>query len=206
MALAERTVNPLERSLRQASSDLAELGHRFAVVGGLAVSTWAEPRLTRDADLAVAVANDTEAESLVAALGDRGYSLIAAVEQTATGRLGTVRLVRREDGDGVVVDLLFASTGVEHEIGDGAVLTAVIPGLVLPVASVGHLIAMKLLARDDRHRPTDADDLTSLALAATDHDWEIARGAASLIEQRGYGRGRDLIGALSALRTATSRN
>jgi Nucleotidyl transferase AbiEii toxin, Type IV TA system len=160
-------VTPLERSLRRAARDLNELGHQFAVVGGLAVSTWAEPRLTRDADLAVAVADDSSAELLVAELLARGYSLLAAVEQTATGRLGTVRLVRHDDGDGVVVDLLFASSGIEREVVGDAIFTSVIPGLVLPVAAVGYLIAMKLLARDDRSRPNDADDLAGLASVIT---------------------------------------
>ncbi len=54
--MASRAVNPLERSLRSACSELTDLGRRFAVVGGLAVSTWAEPRLTCVADVAVAVA------------------------------------------------------------------------------------------------------------------------------------------------------
>lgn len=37
----------------------------FALVGGLAVSARTEPRFTRDADLAVALASDAEAEALI---------------------------------------------------------------------------------------------------------------------------------------------
>jgi hypothetical protein len=37
----------------------------FALVGGLAVSIRTEPRFTRDADLAVALANDAEVEALI---------------------------------------------------------------------------------------------------------------------------------------------
>jgi hypothetical protein len=186
-------VNPLEQSLRSAASDLALLGRSFAVVGGLAVSTWAEPRLTRDADLAVVVADDTDAELLVAKLRERGYRVLAAVEQVATGRLGTVRLVGESgDGDGIVTDLLFASSGIEDEIVEQAISTMVVPGLVLPVACVGHLIAMKLLARDDRRRPADADDLAALSVVATERDWAVAGTAVGLIVDRGFGRGRDL--------------
>jgi Nucleotidyl transferase AbiEii toxin, Type IV TA system len=186
-------VNPLERSLRSAASDLTQLGRSFAVVGGLAVSTWAEPRLTRDADLAVAVDDDSDAELLVAKLRERGYRVLAAVEQIATGRLGTVRLVGESgSGDGIVTDLLFASSGIEAEIVEHAISTMVVPGFVLPVACVGHLIAMKLLARDDRHRPADADDLAALAVVATEHDWGVAASSVGLIVDRGFGRGRDL--------------
>ena len=58
-------MNALERSLRQVTSELQRLHREFAVVGGLAVSARAEPRLTRDADLAVAVDSDDDAEGLV---------------------------------------------------------------------------------------------------------------------------------------------
>lgn len=55
-------VTSVEQQLRQAASDLGKIGARFAVVGGLAVSARAEPRMTRDADFAVAVVSDHEAE------------------------------------------------------------------------------------------------------------------------------------------------
>ena len=74
-----------------------------------------------------------------------------------------------------------------------------LPGLILPVASVGDLIAMKLLARDDRQRPTDADDLRALREVATDADWETAQIAVASIEARGYARQRDLQTALNLL-------
>ena len=40
----------------------------FALIGGLAVSARTEPRFTRDADFAVALAGDAEAEALMNAL------------------------------------------------------------------------------------------------------------------------------------------
>ena len=94
--------------------------------------------------------------------------------------------------------LLFASCGIEPEIVAAAV--AVVRDLVLPVACVGHLIAMKLLARDDRRRPLDADDLFSLRRIANDQDWDVAEVAVELITDRGYARGRQLRPALRLLR------
>jgi hypothetical protein len=61
-------VTSLEGALRQIHLDLTEANVSFALVGGLAVSARAEPRFTRDADLAVAVARDAEAEALIRAL------------------------------------------------------------------------------------------------------------------------------------------
>ena len=102
----------LERALAAAADDIAAEGKRFALVGGLAVSVRAEVRFTRDVDLAVAVDNDTEAESLVYALKSRGYTTVASVEHEAQSRLATIRL---RSPQGVKVDLLFASSGIEAE-------------------------------------------------------------------------------------------
>ena len=49
--------------LRQAAADLDAIGARWAVIGGLAVAFRAEPRFTKDVDVAVAVADDREAET-----------------------------------------------------------------------------------------------------------------------------------------------
>ena len=79
-------MTPLEQSLRQAVADLCDLGCSFALVGGLAVSVRAEPRMTRDADLAVAAETDAQAEHVVLQLQQRGYVVSALVEEVATGR------------------------------------------------------------------------------------------------------------------------
>lgn len=65
----------LHRALVRLSSDLAEHSGGFALVGGVAVSVRAEPRLTRDLDVAVAVSDDAEAEELVRSLVARGYEV-----------------------------------------------------------------------------------------------------------------------------------
>lgn len=186
----------VEQQLRKAASDMNRIGAKFAVVGGLAVSARAEPRMTRDTDLAIAVQSDEEAESVVLAMQRIGYSVLAVVEQDATGRMSTVRL---ETDGSVIIDLLFASSGIEQDIVERSTRISIIPGLVLPVASTGDLIAMKLLARDDRQRPTDADDLRALREVATEVDWETAQVAVNAIQERGYARQRNLIAALEEL-------
>ena len=138
----------------------------------------AEPRLTRDVDVALSVVDDADADAdaeyVINALRGRGYEVLAIVEQEAAGRLSTVRLIRRGDEAGLVTDLLFASSGVEPEIVEAADDVEVLPGLELPVATIGHLIVMKLLARNDRRRPNDADELRALATEAMPADWEQA--------------------------------
>jgi hypothetical protein len=193
-------VNALERSLVAVAADLRAIEARFALVGGLAVAVRSEPRLTRDVDLAVAVRSDREAEHVVHELVRRGYAVVATVEQGATGRLATARLTGSTSDPGIVIDLLFASAGIEPEIVAAAEEIEILPKLTLPVASIGHLIAMKLLARDDRQRPTDADDLRALAHDASAADWRQAADAIELIQVRGYHRDRDLASALTVLR------
>lgn len=132
--------------------------------------------------------------------GHRGYRVQALVEQEATARLATTRFFPPgEDPAGVVLDLLFASSGIEAEVVGSADVLHVLPGVQVAVASLAHLIALKVLSRDDRTRPQDAVDLVALSRAATPADLEEARRAAHLIVQRGFGRGRDLVAAVDAL-------
>ncbi len=197
--MATHDLTGLETALRRLVGDMQDSSVRFALVGGLAISVRAEPRLTRDADVAVSVGDDREAEAVVHRLVEGGYLPGAVLEQEGTGRLATVRLTHH-DRPGIMVGLLFASCGIEPEIVSLADDLEVLPGLVVPVARTGHLIAMKLLARDDRRRPTDADDLLALADIADADDWSLASSAVLLITERGYGRGRDLAAALAGLR------
>lgn len=194
-------MNAVVDALARADRTMRKLGARYAVIGGLAVAERAEPRFTKDADLAVAVRNDEEAESLVFALQREGYHVFALLEQEVTGRLATVRL-QPDDGSVYVLDLLFASSGIEPEVVAAADLRTLVPGLTVPVATVGHLIVLKLLARDDRRRPNDADDLRALREVAVEADWAEAERAAALVHERGFDRGRDLLAALSELRAA----
>ena len=197
-------MNLLEAALRRIASDLQRHHRLWALVGGFAVSARAEPRFTRDIDAAVMVENDADAEGLVRALIADGYELLAAVEQDETGRLATVRLSSPPGGE-VVVDLLFASSGIEPEIARSAEPTEIVPGLTLPIATTGHLIALKLLARDDQSRPQDLTDLRALRAVATPEDLAAAERAARLISSRGFNRGRDLTAALKEVGESPNR-
>jgi len=183
-----------EAALRRIVADLRELGRRFALVGGLAVSARTEP-----ADLAVLVADDRDAEALVRDLQARGWRVVAAVEQNVAGRLATVRLaLAGADVRGAVVDLLFASSGIEPEVVAAADRIEAVPGFTVPVARLGHLIALKVLARDDRTRPQDRVDLAALLTQADAAALGEAREALTLVARRGFQRGRDLLAGLDA--------
>lgn len=142
----------------------------------------------------MAVRNDLEAEQLVHALQGCGYAVVALVEQTHAKRLATARLRKvRGPGADVIVDLLFASSGIEPEIVKQATRVRLLPGLEMKVARVGHLIATKVLARDDRARPQDWDDLRALLAVADSEERAMALASLKLIEVRGFHRERSLI-------------
>jgi hypothetical protein len=195
-------VTPLSRPeavLRRIVTDLRALDRRFALVGGLAVSARTEPRFTRDADLAVSVTGDADAETLVSSLQARGWRVVAALEQDAAGPLASTRLaIDGQDIRGAVVDLLFASSGIEPEIVADADVIDAVPGFTVAVARLGHLIALKVLARDDRTRPQDRVDLAALLSRADSAALANARSALALVTERGFHRRRDLLAALEA--------
>jgi predicted nucleotidyltransferase len=89
-----------------------------------------------------------------------------------------------------VVNVLFATAGIEPEIVAAAEVLEVLPGIHMPVAAAGHLVALKLLARDDDTRSQDAADLRALRAALEPADRAAARTAAELIVDRGFARGR----------------
>ena len=184
----------LFEALDQILARLEERRVKSALLGGLAISAWTEPRFTRDVDLAVAVRTDSEAERLVHDLSRHGYALLATVEQTAAGRMAaTARLSPPGEGhEGMVVDLLFASSGIEPEIVDAAVELDIGASTPVRVARAGHLVALKLLAHDPATRPQDAIDLSALRGMLDSNETERAHEACELIMQRGYARGRDL--------------
>jgi hypothetical protein len=186
-------VASVESALRAAVADLNATGVSWALVGGLAVSARAIPRFTKDLDFAIAVANDAEAEDVVHRLRARDYHPVEVLEQDYVKRLSGVRLAR--GGSDVVVDLLFASSGIENEVVASADPLEVLPSLTIPVATTADLIALKVLAG----RSQDLTDLGYLIPMATPADLDHARKAVKLIHARGFNRDQDIAADLEQL-------
>jgi hypothetical protein len=92
-----------------------------------------------------------------------------------------------------------ASSGIEPEVVAAASPVEFVPGLWVPVAQIGHLIALKVLSRNDDIRPQDLVDLRALIVEATPDDLTTARAALNLIAERGYDRGKSLQADFDAL-------
>jgi hypothetical protein len=69
---------------------------------------------------------------------------------------------------------------------------SVIPDVDLPVATAGHLLALKVLAA----RPQDLVDAQNLLLEMDDGERQRAKQAARLIQERGFARQKDLVATL----------
>lgn len=184
----------LQRALIELEADLRALDVDWALIGGLAVAVRAEPRQTRDLDIAVAVQDDGEAEHLFRDLVSRGYRQFQnPLEQEDVGRLATIRL--ESLAAGVVIDVMCASSGVESEIVAAADLVELFDEFSAPVARTGHLLALKALAG----REIDHFDFRNLLAESTERDVALARETVELIERRGYSRAKPLRGELERL-------
>lgn len=152
-------------------------------------------RFTRDVDIAVRVASDAEAEALVHALGGRGYRAVASVEHETQKRLATVRLL---SADGVKVDLLFASSGLEPEIVDRAVTVDLGVAGDVPVARSEELLSMKVLSMNDE-RLQDRIDAQQLLRHNPTIDLASVRQNLALVHDRGFDRDQNLGTKLAGL-------
>lgn len=126
----------------------------------------------------------------------RGWSIDDQFEQEETKELATIRFCHWKHKD-ILVDLLFASSGIETEVVQLAEYIEVFPNINVRVARIGHLIALKLLSETKR-RSQDTTDLNKLLEEANIEEIELAKEACSLITERGYHRGRDLLKRLQA--------
>ncbi len=183
----------LRAVLAAADEVLGGVSSPWCVVGGLAVAVRTTARFTVDVDLVVPVVDDRAGEAVTRAFLRSGFALVAAREHEATGRLAAVRLER---GPGEELDLLFALTGIEAVIVKAAEPVEILPERVARTATLGHLVAMKLLSVDDA-RPRDEQDLVALFRRCDEVERRRVVAALAAIEAEGCHRGRDLLGLLA---------
>lgn len=180
----------LQEALLRLEADLRALGVRWALVGGMAVSFRARPRVTLDVDVAIPITAEADQDNLVRELRGRGYQGPFTLPRNQPVRF--VRLLapnRRTEG--VFVDLLFELSGVERDVVELAQNGSVFPDLRVPIATTGHLLALKVLA----NREKDQDDIRALLESARREDIELARRALDLMSKRDFERleNRDLL-------------
>ncbi len=185
-------MNDLEVAAKEIVGWLQSRKIAYALIGGLAVSFRTLERFTKDIDLAVAVESDLRAEEIVREMRLYGYQVHSLLEQTKHGRITTVRLTKAT-AQGVLIDLLFASSGIESEVAADSEPIEIFPSLFIRTATLPSLLALKVLAADPNSRPQDAIDIKHLLLDATTGDLMRTEDLLRLIELRGYHRGKNLL-------------
>lgn len=164
---------------------------KYALVGGLAVSFRTIERATRDIDLAIAAKDDQEAEQIIYALKNLGFSPDVLINHKKHNRIATIRLLS-QGRDGFYLDLLFASSGIEEEIIQLAGKIEILPKISIKVASISGLIALKILSANEDDRIQDLVDLKNLFSSANSQDLLESQNLLRLITQRDFNRNKDL--------------
>lgn len=130
----------LVRSVAGLQRRFAEAGVPSVVIGGLAVSVWGVPRLTRDADLKVLLRRDERARVL-ALLAD--LTPLHADPDEAFRRQG---LAFFQDADSTRIDVMLAETSFDETAIGRARAIEMQPGLEVHVCSAEDLIVYKLVS------------------------------------------------------------
>jgi hypothetical protein len=192
--------------LRRIVSDFEAIKMPWCLVGGLGLSAYAEPRTTKDIDIVVSVSDESALGAVVGKLEGLGYgSPHFLVRMDPMQRLGYRMMVPSDREYSLPLDILSSTCGIENEIVSSAVNIEILPGLFLPIALRGHILAMKILSQNEYDRIQDKADVRALLGEASDADLDVARKALSLITERGYNRGKDLNAELNSAIVARNR-
>lgn len=124
-----------------------------AVIGGIAVAVWGEPRVTRDVDIKVLLGRDA-APRLLEAIG-HDYTPLQADPLAALARSGVLFV---QDAHGTRLDLLLSDVSFDAEAIQRARKVTLQPGLVASVCSPEDLIIYKLISTRQR----DQDDVEGI--------------------------------------------
>lgn len=139
----------LFRSIQTLQQRLDEAGIPSMVIGGVAVGTWGDPRVTRDVDLKVLLGRQ-DADRLLALLSPDYVSLLP--DPYLALRKQAVLFV--EDHAGVRLDLLLAETPYDIEAIRRGRDVEVAPDVTIRLCSPEDLIIYKMILT----RPRDHED------------------------------------------------
>lgn len=147
-------MNPQLEAAWELGQFLTLNGLAYAIIGGIAVQKWGEPRFTRDVDLTVAYPLTTGSAEFVRLVTAQFPSRSA--DPVAFAR--TTRMLLVTASNGVEVDLSLALPGYEDDLLARAVDYEVAPGKTVRLCSAEDLIIHKAVAG----RPQDLYDIQSV--------------------------------------------
>jgi len=158
---------PLAAAIADVASWLREGAGRGAIIGGVAASVLARPRVTRDIDCVV-MANEDDVQTLLESAAR--FRLVPRVEDPAGFARETRILLLRHQPSAVDIDVSLGMLAFEADLVARAVTTD-IAGARAPVATPEDLIVMKAVAG----RPQDIVDIEGLLKRHPDLDLDRVR-------------------------------
>ncbi len=143
-------MNPPFAATAELHAFLTEHHIPYAIIGGIAVQVWGEPRATQDLDLTIAVPVE-KAEAVVDLLLSRFPARIADAAEFARQK----RVLLLHASNGVPVDVSLGLPGYEDEMISRAKSVSLTPSIEVRVCSPEDLLIHKAVAG----RPIDILDL-----------------------------------------------
>ena len=152
-------MNKRERAAWEVHEFLVGLGVPYAVIGGMAVQHWGEPRFTQDVDVTVTAPLD-DPDRLIRDILRRFPSRVE--DAISFARRNRVILIRA--GNGCNIDISLALPGYEDEVMRRVVNYEIAPGKVIRLCSAEDLIIHKAVAG----RPQDVRDIEGVVYRQRD--------------------------------------
>jgi hypothetical protein len=155
--MPSRASRPAVVELLAAFADvMRSRGWRWYVFGAQAVVAYGRPRMTADVDVTVDLAGDSQPD-LIRALTQSGFEERIELDSAFVRRSHLLPLAH--SATGVPVDVVVSQPGLQEEF-----LACSVPvdigGVTVPLVSVEHLVAMKVLAG----RRKDLEDVRGVLL------------------------------------------
>ena len=132
----------------------------YAIIGGLAVQYWGEPRLTVDVDMVVVIPNGEEEAFCRSAIEKFTPRISNAVEFAVQNRILLLHAP-----NGCPFDISFGLSGYEDDMLKRIVSYEIVPGQQVFLCSAEDLIIHKAIAG----RPRDIDDMKGIVLRQKDN-------------------------------------
>lgn len=152
-------MNPLYQAVIELQQRLSAAGIDSAVIGGIAVSVWARPRATEDADFKVLLNRDNAQDLLNVLQSD--YIPLQANPVEALRRNGVLFVT---DHAGVRLDLQLADVSLDEAAIQRAQLIELEPGISARVCSAEDLLIYKIIST----RPLDQIDVENIVRSQGD--------------------------------------
>jgi len=155
-------MNALYTAAKQISDFMIARNWEFAIIGGMAVQRWGEPRQTLDVDLTLLTGFGGEDEYIATLLGSFGSRIADAADFAARNR---VLLLAAENG--APIDVSLGGLPFEKRVIQRASPFIFAPECELVTCSAEDLIVLKAFAG----RPRDWLDVESIVNRQDSIDW-----------------------------------